>query len=70
MMESAEIFQILKLMSTRLQARKPVVRMRMPQGETVFTDAIRGEVKFEHLYVPDFVLVRAMAHHFIHWLLQ
>ena len=41
------------------QGRKPVVRMRMPQGETVFTDAIRGEVKFEHLYVPDFVLVRA-----------
>ena len=40
------------------QGRKPVVRMRMPQGETVFTDAIRGEVKFEHLYVPDFVLVR------------
>ena len=39
--------------------RKPVIRMRMPQGETVFTDAIRGEVKFEHLYVPDFVLVRA-----------
>ena len=40
------------------QGRKPVIRMRMPQGETVFTDAIRGEVKFEHLYVPDFVLVR------------
>ena len=40
------------------QGRKPVVRMRMPQGETVFTDAIRGEVKFEHTYVPDFVLVR------------
>ena len=43
----------------KAQARKPVVRMRMPQGETVFTDAIRGEVKFEHLYVPDFVLARA-----------
>jgi glutamyl-tRNA synthetase len=42
----------------KVQGRKPVVRMRMPQGETVFTDAIRGEVKFEHLYVPDFVLVR------------
>ena len=42
----------------KAQGRKPVVRMRMPQGETVFTDAIRGEVKFEHLYVPDFVLVR------------
>jgi len=40
------------------RGRKPVIRMRMPQGETVFTDAIRGEVKFEHLYVPDFVLVR------------
>ena len=40
------------------QGRKPVIRMRMPQGETVFTDAIRGEVKFEHQYVPDFVLVR------------
>jgi len=39
--------------------RKPVVRMRMPDGETVFTDAIRGEVKFEHKYVPDFVLARA-----------
>jgi glutamyl-tRNA synthetase len=43
----------------KAQGRKPVVRMRMPQGETVFTDAIRGEVKFEHLYVPDFVLARA-----------
>ena len=42
----------------KAQGRKPVVRMRMPQGETIFTDAIRGEVKFEHLYVPDFVLVR------------
>jgi len=42
----------------KAQGRKPVIRMRMPQGETVFTDAIRGEVKFEHLYVPDFVLVR------------
>jgi glutamyl-tRNA synthetase len=41
------------------QGRKPVVRMRMPDGETVFTDAIRGEVKFEHKYVPDFVLARA-----------
>ena len=39
--------------------RKPVVRMRMPDGETAFVDAIRGEVKFEHKYVPDFVLARA-----------
>jgi len=41
------------------QGRKPVVRMRMPDGETTFVDAIRGEVKFEHKYVPDFVLARA-----------
>ena len=39
--------------------RKPVVRMRMPQGETVFKDLIRGEVKFDHEFVPDFVLARA-----------
>jgi glutamyl-tRNA synthetase len=31
----------------------------MPEGETVFVDAIRGEVKFEHKFVPDFVLARA-----------
>lgn len=43
----------------RSQGRNPVVRMRMPVGETIFTDAIRGEVKFEHKYVPDFVLARA-----------
>lgn len=39
--------------------RTPVVRMRMPEGETVFNDLIRGEVKFEHEFVPDFVLARA-----------
>ena len=43
----------------KAQGRKPVVRMKMPAGETVFTDLIRGEVKFEHKYVPDFVLMRA-----------
>ena len=41
------------------EGRKPVIRMRMPEGETVFVDAIRGEVKFEHKFVPDFVLARA-----------
>jgi len=39
--------------------RKPVVRMRMPDGSTTFTDLIRGEVTFDHNFVPDFVLVRA-----------
>ena len=41
------------------QGRKPVVRMRMPDGSTTFTDLIRGEVTFDHNFVPDFVLVRA-----------
>lgn len=39
--------------------RKPVVRMRMPDGSTTFNDAIRGEVTFDHKFVPDFVMVRA-----------
>jgi glutamyl-tRNA synthetase len=40
------------------EGRKPVVRMRMPDGSTTFTDLIRGEVSFDHNFVPDFVLVR------------
>jgi glutamyl-tRNA synthetase len=38
--------------------RKPVIRMRMPDGATTFQDLIRGEVTFEHKFVPDFVLMR------------
>ncbi|MGQ0467656.1 MAG: glutamate--tRNA ligase [Sporichthyaceae bacterium] len=41
------------------EGRKPVVRMRMPEGTTSFTDLIRGEVAFENHLFPDFVLVRA-----------
>jgi glutamyl-tRNA synthetase len=41
------------------EARDPVVRFRMPEGSTTFTDLIRGEVTFDHAHVPDFVLVRA-----------
>jgi glutamyl-tRNA synthetase len=31
----------------------------MPDGSTTFVDEIRGEVSFDHKFVPDFVLVRA-----------
>jgi glutamyl-tRNA synthetase len=31
----------------------------MPDGTTTFTDEIRGDVTFDHKFVPDFVLVRA-----------
>lgn len=40
------------------EGRRPVVRMLMPEGSTTFTDLIRGEVSFDHNFVPDFVLVR------------
>jgi glutamyl-tRNA synthetase len=43
----------------KAEGREAVVRMRMPDGTTAFTDAIRGEVTFDHKFVPDFVLVRA-----------
>jgi glutamyl-tRNA synthetase len=43
----------------KAQGREAVVRMRMPDGTTTFTDEIRGEVTFDHKFVPDFVMVRA-----------
>ena len=43
----------------KTQGREAVVRMRMPDGTTTFTDEIRGEVTFDHKFVPDFVMVRA-----------
>lgn len=43
----------------KAQGREGVVRMRMPEGSTTFVDEIRGEVTFDHKFVPDFVLVRA-----------
>ena len=41
------------------EGRAPVVRLRMPDGSTTFTDLVRGEVTFDHQFVPDFVLARA-----------
>jgi glutamyl-tRNA synthetase len=43
----------------KAQGREGVIRMRMPDGTTTFKDEIRGEVTFDHKFVPDFVLVRA-----------
>ena len=43
----------------RAEGRQPVVRFRMPEGSTTFTDLVRGEVTFDHQHVPDFVLARA-----------
>lgn len=43
----------------KAQERGAVVRMRMPEGVTTFEDLIRGEMQFDHKFVPDFVLARA-----------
>ena len=43
----------------KAQGRAAVVRIRMPDGSTTFTDLIRGDVSFDHNFVPDFVMVRA-----------
>jgi glutamyl-tRNA synthetase len=40
------------------EGRQPVIRFRMPDGSTTFTDLVRGEVTFDHAHVPDFVIVR------------
>jgi glutamyl-tRNA synthetase len=41
------------------EGRAPVLRLRMPDRDTVFTDLVRGELTFGAAHVPDYVLVRA-----------
>jgi glutamyl-tRNA synthetase len=43
----------------RDEGREPVLRLRMPDTDLVWTDLVRGEVRFAAGSVPDFVLVRA-----------
>ncbi len=47
----------------RAEGRRPVVRMRMPDGSTTFTDLVRGEITIDNANVPDFVLARADGSH-------
>ncbi|UOY01475.1 glutamate--tRNA ligase [Blastococcus sp. PRF04-17] len=42
----------------RAEGRQPVLRLRMPDEDLVWTDLVRGEVRFASGSVPDFVLVR------------
>jgi len=46
----------------REQGREPVIRVRMPDEDTTFTDLVRGDVTFKAGSVPDFVIVRANGH--------
>lgn len=43
----------------RAAGREPVIRVRMPDDDVVFTDLIRGELTFPKGSVPDYVIVRA-----------
>jgi glutamyl-tRNA synthetase len=43
----------------RVDGRRPVFRLRMPDRDITFTDLIRGEITFRAGSVPDFVLARA-----------
>ncbi|KGM14383.1 glutamate--tRNA ligase [Cellulomonas bogoriensis] len=43
----------------RAEGREPVLRVRMPEDDVVFTDLVRGELSFKGGSVPDFVIVRA-----------
>ena len=47
-----------QILTFRAEGRLPVIRMKMPNGHTTFVDQIRGEISFDHKFVPDFVLVR------------
>jgi glutamyl-tRNA synthetase len=42
----------------RAEGRQAVLRLRMPDRDLVWTDLVRGEVRFAAGAVPDFVLVR------------
>jgi glutamyl-tRNA synthetase len=42
----------------RAEGREPVLRLAMPEEDLVWTDLVRGEVRFAAGSVPDFVLVR------------
>lgn len=39
--------------------RKPVIRLKIPEGETVFQDRILGEIAVENETIDDFVIVRS-----------
>jgi len=42
----------------RAEGRQPVLRLKMPDEDLVWTDLVRGEIRFAAGSVPDFVLVR------------
>ena len=41
------------------EGRKPVIRLKIPEGKTVFRDRILGEIEVENETIDDFVIVRS-----------
>jgi glutamyl-tRNA synthetase len=42
----------------RAEGRTPALRLRVPETDIIFTDLVRGEIKFPAGSFPDFVVVR------------
>lgn len=42
----------------RAEGREPVIRIRMPEEDTIVNDLVRGEIRFPAGSVPDYVIVR------------
>ncbi|HVL91445.1 MAG TPA: glutamate--tRNA ligase [Actinomycetota bacterium] len=41
------------------EGRAPAIRFMVPEGETAFEDLVRGEVRFDHASISDFIILRA-----------
>ncbi|MCR4401433.1 MAG: glutamate--tRNA ligase [Firmicutes bacterium] len=41
------------------KGRKPALRFRVDEGDTVVRDLIRGEVRFENKFIDDFVIMKS-----------
>ena len=35
------------------------IRFRVPEGQTTFTDLVRGEISFDNIHIEDFVILRS-----------
>jgi glutamyl-tRNA synthetase len=44
------------------EGRPRAIRVRIPEGRTVFTDLVRGEIEIEHATIEDFVVLRRDGH--------
>ncbi len=43
----------------RAQGRKPVTRLRVPEGETHFDDAVRGSITWKNSEIDDYIIAKS-----------